>query len=58
MTMVSDTKHVHVFMIITYINININKELKRLSFSLYPKAGPVPEASGALLSLGLDMLIE
>jgi len=55
MTMVSVSRHVHVFMIITNINMNMRK---RMRLRMYPIAGPVPEAPGALLSLGLVILIE
>ena len=42
MTIVSETKHVLVFKINTKIN-----RMKHMSFRLYTKAGPVPEALGA-----------
>ena len=53
MTMVSETKHVHVFK----INTKMNK-IKHMSFRLYPKTGPVPEAPVASLPAGIDILFD
>ena len=53
MTMVSETKHVHVFK----INIKLNK-MKHMSFRLYPKTGPVPETPVASLPAGIDILFD
>ena len=39
MTIVSETKHVQMFKIYTKLN-----KMKHMSFRLYPKTGPVPEA--------------
>ena len=53
MTMVSETKHVQVFK----INTKLNK-MKHMSFRLYPKTGPVPEAPVASLPAGTDILFD
>ena len=53
MTMVSETKHVHVFK----INIKLNK-MKHMSFRLYPKTGAMPEAPVASLPAGIDILFD
>ena len=53
MTMVSETKYVHVFK----INTKMNK-MKHMSFRLYPKTGPVPEAPVASLPAGIDILFD
>ena len=53
MTMVSETKHVHVFK----INTKMNK-MKHMSFRLHPKTGPVPEAPVASLPAGIDILFD
>ena len=53
MTMVSETKHVHVFK----INTKLNK-MKHRSFRLYPMTGPVPEAPVASLPAGIDILFD
>jgi hypothetical protein len=48
-------EHVLVFMINTQGNMN-NTNIQ-MSFRMYPGAGPLPEAPGALLPAGLTMLI-
>ena len=53
MTIVSETKHVQVFK----INTKLNK-MKHMSFRLYPKMGPVPEAPVASLPAGIDILFD
>ena len=53
MTIVSETKHVLVFRINTKIN-----RMKHMSFRLYSKAGPVPEAPVASLPAGIDILFD
>ena len=53
MTMVSETKHAQVFK----INTKLNK-MKHMSFILYPKTGPVPEAPVASLPAGIDILFD
>ena len=53
MTIVSESKHVQVFKINTKIN-----RMKYLSFRLYLKAGPVPEAPVAPSPAGIDMLFD
>ena len=53
MTIVSETKHVQVFK----INTKLNKK-KHISFRLYPKTGPVPEAPVASLQAGIDILFD
>ena len=53
MTMVSETKHVHMFK----INTKLNK-MKHRSFRLYPKKGPVPEAPVASLLAGIYILFD
>ena len=53
MTIVSESKHVQVFK----INTKLNK-IKHMSFRLYPKTGPVPEAPVAPLPAGIDMLFD
>ena len=50
MTMVSGTKHVQVFK----INTKLNK-MKHMSFRLYPKTGPVPEALVASLPARIEL---
>ena len=52
MTIVSESKHVQVFKINTKIN-----RMKRLSFRLYPKAGPVLEALVAPSPAGVDDML-
>ena len=47
------TRYVQVFK----INTKLNK-MKHMSFRLYPKTGPVPEAPVALLSAGIDILFD
>ena len=53
MTILSESKHVQVFK----INTKLNK-IKHMSFRLYPKTGPVPEAPVASLPAGIDMLFD
>ena len=48
MTIVSETEHVQVFKINTKIN-----RMKQMSFRLYPKARPVPEALDASSPAGI-----
>jgi len=38
--------------------ISMNKILNQNRLRVYPKAGPVPEASDALLSAGIDILFD
>ena len=52
MTIVSETEHVQVFK----INIKINR-MKHMSFRLYPKEGPVPEALGAPSPAGIAFIL-
>ena len=52
MTTVSETKHVLVFRINTKIN-----RMKHMSFRLYPKAGPVPEALDASSLAGIASML-
>ena len=48
------TRYVHVFMLFSLISMN--KKLNQNRFRVYPKAGPVPEALGAPLPAGIDIL--
>ena len=62
MIIVSDTKHVPVFMFKQLININMFMIIQLINmnimdFRMYPKAARVPAASDTLLSSGLTMLI-
>ena len=62
MIIVSDTKHVLVFMFKQLININVFMIIQQINmnikdFRMYPKAGCLPEASNVLLSPGLVILI-
>ena len=52
MTIVSESKHVQVFK----INTKLNK-MKHMSFRLYPKTGPVPEAPVASLPAGIELIL-
>ena len=52
MTNVSETEHVQVFK----NNIRINR-MKHMSFRLYPRAGPVPEALGAPSPPGIAYML-
>ena len=45
-----------VFMLFSLISMN--KILNQNRFRVYPKAGPVPEAPGALLPAGIDILFD
>ena len=53
MTIVSETKHMQVFK----INTKLNK-MKHMSFRLYPKTGPMPEAPVASLPAGIVILFD
>ena len=50
------TKYVHVFMLFSLINMN--KKLNQNRFRVYSKAGPVLEAPGAPLPVGIDILFD
>jgi len=52
MTIVSEKEHVQVFK----TNIKINR-MKHMSFRLYPKEGPVPEALGAPSPAGIASML-
>jgi hypothetical protein len=49
MIIVSETKHVQAFIFKQLLNIN---KYRLMRFSLYPKAGQVPEAFASMLSFG------
>ena len=49
-------RYVHVFML--FLLIIMNKKLNQNRFRVYPKAGPVPEAPGAPLPAGIDILFD
>ena len=53
MTIVSESKHMQVFK----INTKLNK-MKHMSFRLYPKTGPVLEATVVSLPAGIDILFD
>ena len=50
------TKYVIVFILFSLISMN--KILNQKKFRVYPKAGPVPEAPGAPLPAGIDILFD
>ena len=46
----------HVFKL--FLLISMNNILNQNRFRVYPKAGPVPEATGAPLPAGIDILFD
>ena len=52
MTLKSEIKQVHMFILITNISIN---NINNQSFREYPEVGPLPEALAALLPTGVDI---
>ena len=50
------TKYVLVFMLFSLINMN--RIINHNRFRMYPKAGLVPEAPGAPLLAGIDILFD
>ena len=51
-----EQKYVIVFILFSLISMN--KILNQNRFRVYPKSGPVPEAPGAPLSAGIDILFD
>ena len=45
-------------MFMLFLLINMNKILNQNRFRVYPKAGLVPEAPGAPLPVGIDILFD
>ena len=41
-----------------FLLISMDKKLNQNRFRVYPKAGPVPEAPGAMLPAGIDILFD